>query len=156
MGFLSAGHLSYTLYINALEKWIKSSFKFFTENTQFSIVRDSTTSANELNHDLQLISRCAFQWKMNFNPDPKKPAEEIIFSHKRSRVDHPTVFFNNNELRQVNYHKHLTLDSKLTFVNQVIKSYQKLAKVLASLNSCPLLCRLKPFIKYTKCTFCRI
>ena len=51
---------------------------------------------------------------MNFNPDHTKPAEEIIFSHKRNPVDHPPLFFNNNEMEQVNDHKHLglTLDSK--------------------------------------------
>ena len=30
------------------------------------------TSRNKLNYDLKKISDWAFQWKMNFNPDPKK------------------------------------------------------------------------------------
>ena len=72
----------------------------------------------DLNHDLKLISRSAFQWKRSFNPDPTKPAEEIIFSLKRNRDDHPSRFLNNIELKQVNDHKYLglTVDSKLTCV----------------------------------------
>ena len=33
---------------------------------------------DELNNDLQKVSDWAFQWKMQFNPDPNKQAEEVI------------------------------------------------------------------------------
>ena len=46
----------------------------------FSIVKDPLLSANDLNHDLDLISQWAHQWKMEFNPDPTKQATEISFS----------------------------------------------------------------------------
>ena len=68
-------------------------FLVYINDLEISIVRDSITSADELNHDLQLISRWALQWKMRFNPDPKKPAEEIIFSHKRTRQVHSPADF---------------------------------------------------------------
>ena len=60
----------------------------------------------------------AYQWKMSFNPDPAKQAEEIIFSHKRQSPDHPPLYFNNIEVKRVRDHKHLglILDSKLSFV----------------------------------------
>ena len=112
------GPLLFLVYINDLEEGIKSSIKFFADDTSlFSIVRDPLISAEELNHDLKLINKWAFQWKMSFNPDPTKPAEEIIFSHKRDPLVHPPLFFNDIEMKQVNEHKHLglTLDSKLTF-----------------------------------------
>ena len=32
--------------------------------------------------NLQNVSNCALQWKMQFNPDPKKQAQEVIFSEK--------------------------------------------------------------------------
>ena len=35
------------------------------------------------------ISDLAFQWKMRFNPDPKKQAQEVIFSRKINKIDHP-------------------------------------------------------------------
>ncbi len=116
------GPLLFLIYINDLENGINSSIKFFADDTSLSsIVRDPNTSAEDINHDLQLISQWAFQWKMSFNPDPSKPAEEIIFSHKRDRYEHPPLFFNNVEVKKVNYHKHLglILDSKLTFVNHI-------------------------------------
>ena len=83
-----------------------------------------------MNHDLQLISQCAFQWKMSFNPDPTKPAEEIIFSRKLNQQVHPPLFFNNIMVKQVNEHKHLglTLDSKLTFTNHIVEKIAKARK----------------------------
>ena len=30
-----------------------------------------------------MISKWAYNWKMLFNPDPIKPAQEVIFSKKR-------------------------------------------------------------------------
>ena len=38
--------------------------------------------ASELNDDLEKISHWAYQWKMKFNPDPTKQANEVIFSRK--------------------------------------------------------------------------
>ena len=69
----------------------------------FSIVKDSITSAGDLNHDLQLISRWALQWRMIFNSDLKKPAEEIIFYHKRTRQVHPSLFFNSFQVKHKIY-----------------------------------------------------
>ena len=42
-------------------------------------------SAKKLNSDLEKISKCAFQWKMQFNPDPNKPANEVISSGKTKK-----------------------------------------------------------------------
>ena len=69
---------------------------------------------------------------MSFNPGYTKPAEEIIFSHKRTCQDHPPLFVNNTEVKQVNDHKHrgLTLDSKLTFVNHSSEEVSKARKSL--------------------------
>ena len=125
------GPLLFLIYINDLEKGIKSSIKFFADDTSlFSIVKDPNTSAVELNQDLKLISRWAFQWKMSFNPERTKPAEEIIFSHKRYNHDHPPLFYNNIQVKQVNDHKHLglTLDSKLTFANHINEKLTKARK----------------------------
>ena len=46
------GPLLFLVYINDLENGIKSSINFFAEDTSlFSIVKDSISSADELNHD---------------------------------------------------------------------------------------------------------
>ena len=67
---------------NDLEHGIKSSVKFFADDASLSsIVRDPQQTALHLNHDLEMIRKWAIQWKMCFNPDTTKPAEEIIFSN---------------------------------------------------------------------------
>ena len=112
------GPLLFLVYINDLEDGIKSSVKFFADDTSlFSVVRNKYVSAEELNHDLTLIKNWAYQWKMCFNPDQTKQAEEILFSQKIKKVDHPPIYFNGIEVKRVNDHQHLGLflDSKLSF-----------------------------------------
>ena len=67
-------------------------------------------SANDLNHDLDVIRQWAHQWKLEFNPDPTKHATEVLFSCKNSSPNHPQM----ND--QMNDQKHLglILDSKLS------------------------------------------
>ena len=116
------GPLLFLVFINDLEDGIKSSVKFFADDTSiFSVVQDPLVSANELNYDLCLISRWAHQWKMSFNPDPTKQAEELLFSNKLSRPSHPPLYFNGIEVKNVSEHKHLglVLDSKLSFTTHI-------------------------------------
>ena len=110
------------VYINDLEEGIKSSVIFFADDTSlFSIVRDPLKSADDLNYDLSLITQWAHQWKISFNPDQTKQAEEMIFSQKRNNVFHPPIYFNNIEVKRVEDHKHLglVLDSKLSFTKHI-------------------------------------
>ena len=116
------GPLLFLVYINDLEEGIKSSVKFFADDTSlFSIVHDPVISADELNHDLNLIKKWSHQWKMSFNPDPTKQAEEILFSQKKKSPGHPPIYFNDVEVKRVSDHKHLglTLDSKLSFAKHI-------------------------------------
>ena len=109
------GPLLFLIYINDLERTIRSNIKFFADDTMlFSIVNDPVISANNLNHDLKIIQQWAHQWKMEFNPDPTKQASEILFSCKKSS---PRLIFNGTSVAKVNEQKHLglILDSKLTF-----------------------------------------
>ena len=65
------GPLLFLIYINGLERNIRSNVKFFADETMlFSIVNDPLISAIVLNHDLNIICQWARQWKMEFNPDP--------------------------------------------------------------------------------------
>ena len=50
--------------------------KLFSHDILFSVVHDIDTSGKDLNHDLEKISEWAFQWKINFNPDPTKQVQE--------------------------------------------------------------------------------
>ena len=142
------------MYINDLENGIKSSIRFFVDETSVcSTVNDPNSSAEELNNDLQQISQWAFQWKMRFNPDPTKPAEEIIFSLKHAHVQHPPHFFNNIMVKQVSEHKHLglILDSKLTFANHISEKISKARKGIGVIKYLSSYAPVKT--KFTKCMF---
>ena len=96
------GPLLFLIYINDLERDINSNIKFFADDTMlFSIVHDPTTSANDLNHDLNIILQWAYQWKMEFNPDPSKQATEVLFSCKKSTPNHPQLIFNGTVVAKV-------------------------------------------------------
>ena len=73
--------LLFLAYINDLPDELKSNVKLFVDDTSlFTIVKDINESASILNNDLLLISKWAYNWKMLLNPDPTKPAHEVIFS----------------------------------------------------------------------------
>lgn len=36
-----------------------------------------------------MVVNKAFQWKVNFNPDPAKQAQEAIFSRETKKTPHP-------------------------------------------------------------------
>ena len=90
------GPLLFLIYINDLPNELKSNAKLFADDTSlFTIVKDENESANILNNDLSLISKWAFNWKMLFNPDPSKPAQEVLFSRKKKAQSHPIISLNN-------------------------------------------------------------
>ena len=49
----------------------------------FAIVNDPVLSANELNQDLKVIHQWAYQWKMEFNPDPNKQSPDYYFPARK-------------------------------------------------------------------------
>ena len=75
------------------------------------------TPATNLNNDLNKIKNWAIQWEMNFNPDPSKQAQEVIFSREFQKTNHNQVHFNHNSVKQLPSHKHLGmyLDTKFNF-----------------------------------------
>ena len=102
------GSTSFFVYINDLPNELKSNVKLFADDTSlFTIVKDKNGSANILNNDLLLISQWADTWKMLFNPDPSKPAQEVLFSRKKKVQIHPTISLNNIQVERASYHKHL-------------------------------------------------
>ena len=127
------GPLLFLIYINDLEVDIKSKVKFFADDTMlFSIVNDPLQSASDLNHDLELINKWAYQWKMAFNPEPSKQAIEVLFSHKTNSVVHPPLFFNGSLVSKSDTHKHLGIlfDSKLSFSYHIVEKIKKAKKIV--------------------------
>ena len=110
---------------------MKSNAKLFADDTSlFTIVKDKNESADVLNNDLLLISKWAYDWRMLFNPDPKKPAQEVIFSRKKQSQSHPTINLNNIHVERASYQKHLgiILDEKLNFKQHIDNAILKFDK----------------------------
>ena len=131
--------------------------KLFADDTSlFSVVHDVNTSSTNLNNDLRKISHWAIQWKMSFNPDPSKQAQEVIFSRKRQNPNHDSIYFNNTLVNQVPPQKHLGmhLDTKLNFekhldniMSTVAKTTGLLRKLQAVLPRPSLVTIYKAFIR---------
>ena len=71
--------------------------KLFADDASlFPVVNDSTLSSVLLNIDFLEIYEWGYQWKMIFNPDVSKQAQEVIFSRKAFKTNHVTLYFNND------------------------------------------------------------
>ena len=89
------GPLFFLVYINDLSDGLTSNPKLFADDTSlFFFIHNINSTANDLNSDLMKISNWAFQWKMRFNPEPNKQAQEVVFSRKINKIDHPLLYFN--------------------------------------------------------------
>ena len=151
------GMLLLLIYTDDLSDDLSTIAKLFADNTSlFFVVQNANTSASHLNNDLSKIRNWAFQWKMSFNPDPSKQAQEVIFSRKIQKTCHPSIYFNNKSVKQVPSQNHLglPLDNKLNFqehlqniLNKADKTIGLLRKLQNILPSEPLLTIYKSFVR---------
>ena len=111
------GPLLFLLYINDLPDDLQCSPKLFADDVSLNEHMNSIpASTTRLRHDLNNIEQWAYQWKMIFNPDLDKPANEVVFSN-RTHLNLPDLQFADGMIQSVKSHKHLglILDSKLNF-----------------------------------------
>ena len=123
--------LFFLIFINDLSDNLVSNSKLFADDTSlFSVVQDITLSAKNLNDDLKKINKWAFQWKMSFNLDLNKQAQEVIFSRELNKPNNPSLNFNNTVVIQSTTHKHLgmILDTKLGFQEHLKNKLSKIGK----------------------------
>ena len=73
---------------------------------------------------------------MVFNPDITKQAVEVTFSAKKNKQHHPTLFFNDIEVANKPFTKHLGLylDEKLSFSTHIKEKISKALNGLALLK----------------------
>ena len=107
--------LFFLIYINDLAEAISPTTKRFADDT--SLFNNINEYANQMNMDREKTSFWAYQWKMSFNPDISKQAQEIILSKKSVNASHPVLYFNGTPVICCSYQKHLGvyLDKKLSF-----------------------------------------
>ena len=129
------GALLFLIYINDLPEGLSSNTKLFADDTfLFSVVHVIKTSAIELKKTVtwKKINDWVFQWKVTFNPDRSKQAQEIIFSRKLKKATHSPLLFNNNYVFQVNSQTHLGVifDVKLIFEEHMKNIFNKTNKMI--------------------------
>ena len=87
-------------------------------------------SSLQLNDALIKISKWSYQWKMSFNSEVTKQAQDVVFSCKSHKVIYPTVYFNNSPVIWSSSQKHLGihLDEKLNFIYHINEKISKANK----------------------------
>ena len=130
--------ISYLLiYINHVSDDLTTNAELFADdNSLFSIVHNMNTSTTNLNNDLNKIKNWAIQSTMNFNPDPSKQAQEVIFSRKFQNTNYDQVYFNHSPGEQVPFQKHvgMYLDTKLNFQEYLNNILSKVSKTIGLLQ----------------------
>ena len=101
------GPLLFLIYINDIVTDIGSNIRLFADDTSlYIIVTDPDTSADLLSLDLMKISDWANKWLVIFQP-PK--TDSLVISRKINKPAHPPLFMQNQEIKEVDWHKHLGL-----------------------------------------------
>ena len=141
------GPLLFLVYINNLTNELKSSTKLFADDTSLFTIVKNKKSANTFNYDLLLISKWAYNWKMLFNPDPSKPAQEVLFSRKEKIQIDPTISLNNIQVERAPHHKHprILLDEKLNFKQHINTTILKINKGISVIKNSDIVCHENPF-----------
>ena len=76
----------FLLYTNDLPDNLSTNIKLFADDTSlFSVFHGITTSSCDLNYVLNRAREWAFQWKISFNLELSKQAQEVIFTCKHQK-----------------------------------------------------------------------
>ena len=89
---------------------------------------------------------------MLFNPDPTKPAQEVLFSRKKKTLNHPTLSLNNIQVKGASSQKHLVLilDEKLNFKQHIESAIVKINKGVAAIKNLDIVSHVNHLLQYTK------
>ena len=99
------GPLMFLIYINDIVNSIQSNIRLFADDTSLYLTVDHPeTAAIALQHDISIITDWADKWLVNFNP---AKTESLLISRKLTKPDHPTLTMLNEDITEVEMHKHL-------------------------------------------------
>ena len=88
--------LLFLIYIEDLSDGLTTNARLFANKSLFSVVDNINLSVTNLNSSLSKINAWVNQWKITFNPDPNKQAQELVFSRKTKNISHLPLNFSNN------------------------------------------------------------
>ena len=101
------GPLLFLIYINDIVNDIGSNIRLFADDTSlYIVVTDPDTSAELLTSDLVKIEDWAEKWLVTFQP-PK--TNSLVISRKVNKPAHHPLFLQNQQIKEVDSHKHLGL-----------------------------------------------
>ena len=129
------GPLLFLIYINDLTDNITSQMRLFADDSSlFTCVKGVDETHESLVNDLQTVTSWAHQWKTIFNPDLTK--QEVIFSVKKNKPQHPDLTTNGVPVAKNDHTKHLGvyLDSDLSFSKHVKEAVLKAQKGVSLLK----------------------
>ena len=87
------GSLLFLIFINDLPNNLSTNVKLFADNNSLvSVVHDTATSSCDLNYNLNRVR----EWKMIFNPETSKQAQEVRFTSKLQKKDYLPLYFNDH------------------------------------------------------------
>ena len=92
---------------------------------------------------------------MSFNPDPAKQAEQVIFSTKVFKIEHPVIYFCGSEVETVPHHKHigLILDETYNFAEHIKEAKIKAGRGIGIIRFLlKYICMVTSLIKCINCT----
>ena len=119
----------------------------------FEIVNNADASAAKLNDDLNRISDWSSKWQVTMNPSK---CRSLVFSLKRVKPTHPSLYLNNSCIEEVEKHTHLglTLQSNMSWECHIQNIFEKASKRLNLLkllkykiNRSTLVCLYKSLIR---------
>ena len=98
------GPLLFLLYINDITDVVSTNIRLYADDSSiFTVGKDSEKIAQELNSDLEQISKWAHMWRVNFNA---KKTISITFTTRK--LDHIVpLYLNNTRIVEKTSHKHL-------------------------------------------------
>ena len=125
------GPLLFLLYINDITLVTKHcNIRLFADDTCLYInVDDPEASAQMINDDLQAIADWADRWLVSFSP---QKTESMLISNKKIKINHPPLYFNGVQIKEVTEHKHVgvTLCNNLSWSSHLNETELKSNKRL--------------------------
>ena len=127
--------VNFLMYINYIVNGLSSNIKLLADDISlFFVIYDPVITTLEFNSHLSRVKQWAFQWKMSFNPDPNKQAQEVFFSRKLKKVCHYPLCFNNVSQASSQKHLGLTLDNRLIIDKHLTNLSNKISKTIGLLR----------------------